>query len=198
MKSVVSYTKFPWVLWSGVMVIGLALLLLGGMLYLSDIQRPLPSLSLGTTALAVGTADATADGSSDNVEAQTLLDALPAVGGRLSILTGTYAWAAAANLTRAISNVHLDGTGYGTYIDSDGSNAPVTAGGNNWVISNMRFDAPGPNMGATTGWLWENVWVGATYYAMSVAGSAVLVSGGALGTPASGTLTNASGFPISC
>lgn len=113
---------------------------------------------------AAGVADSTADGTDDNVNLTTLTNALPATGGRISILTGTYAWAALANVTRAIPNVTIDGTGYGTYIDSDGVTAPITAGGNNWVISNMRFDAPGPNMGATTGWIWNNVWVGATHY----------------------------------
>ena len=121
--------------------------------------------TLATPVSAAGVADVTADGTNDNVDLQTLVTALPAAGGRVSVLTGTYAWAALANVTRAIGNVTIDGTGYGTYVDSDGVTAPVTAGGNNWVISNMRFDAPGPNMGATTGWEWINVWVGATHYA---------------------------------
>ncbi len=122
------------------------------------------AVTVGTIE-AAGVADATCDGVADNTEALAMLTALPGTGGRISFLTGTYAWANLANVTRAIDNVTIDGTGRGTYIDSDGVTAPFTAGGNNWTISNMRFDAPGPNMGATTGWCWENVTVGATYYA---------------------------------
>lgn len=121
------------------------------------------SLTL-TSVSAAGTADVTADGTSDDVDLQDLIDDLPAAGGRVEVLSGTYSWDALATVTRAINNVTIDGTGYGTYVDSDGITAPITAGGNNWVISNMRFDSPGPNMGATTGWVWINVWVGATHY----------------------------------
>lgn len=122
------------------------------------------AVTVGTIE-AAGVADATCDGVADNAEALAMLNALPGTGGRISFLTGTYAWANLANVTRAIDNVTIDGTGRGTYIDSDGVTAPFTTGGNNWTISNMRFDAPGPNMAATTGWCWENVTVGATYYA---------------------------------
>ncbi len=126
---------------------------------------------------AAGVADSTADGVADNANLQTLLTALPNTGGRISILTGTYVWANLANVTRAINGVTIDGTGYGTYVDSDGVTAPITAGGDNWIISNMRFDAPGPNMGATTGWAWENVTVGATYYTYRTAPAGNISSG---------------------
>ncbi|MBU1173053.1 MAG: right-handed parallel beta-helix repeat-containing protein [Proteobacteria bacterium] len=147
-----------------------ATLVLAGLFYgqssgLSAVQDTVQNVFTIGTAEAAGVADQTADGVDDNVQAQALVTALPATGGRISILTGVYVWANATTVTRAIDNIHIDGTGYGTYIDSDGVTAPISAGGDNWVISNMHFDAPGPDMGATTGWEWRNVTVGATYYA---------------------------------
>jgi hypothetical protein len=122
-------------------------------------------IRIGDSAAASGTVDYTCDGTDDNIQFQGALDALPANGGEIQILAGNYDLANATTVTRALANVTIRGTGQGTYITCDGATAIFTAGGNNWTISNLRTDAGSLNMGATTGWSWENVTVNATYYA---------------------------------
>jgi hypothetical protein len=119
-------------------------------------------LTMGTsTVQAAGVADATADGTNDNVEAQALVTALPATGGRLYILTGTYVWANLATVTDASPNITIEGTGDGTYLTGDGVTAQFTAGGNGWKLKNLRVNVTTAvlltAMGATTGWSWEGV-----------------------------------------
>lgn len=119
-------------------------------------------ITLGTEAYAIGVADYTCTGVNDNVQFQAAMNALPASGGRLEVLGGTYSFA--ATVTRAIGNITINGIGAGTYITFNAVNPIFTAGGNNWVISNLRTDAGGINMGATTGWIWWNVNNGTTAY----------------------------------
>ncbi len=120
-------------------------------------------ITLGTTAYAAGTADYTCDGVADDVQFQAALNALPANGGKISVLTGNYVFS--ATVTRAIPNVTIDGNGLSTNYTYDGVNPIFTAGGNNWVFKNFVTDAGGINVGATTGWSQENVKLGSTYYA---------------------------------
>ncbi len=122
------------------------------------------------TAEAAGVADATCDGTADNAQAQALVTALPANGGRLYMLTGTYVWANGTTVTRAIDNVTISGTGRGTYLTGDGVTAPFTAGGNNWVLEDLRVQVTTAvlltAMGATTGWEWRNVTTSDGFYAL--------------------------------
>jgi hypothetical protein len=101
-------------------------------------------------------------GVNDNIPFQQALNALPAVGGELMVLSGTYNFA--ATVTRAIANVTIVGTGAGSYFTYDGATPIFTAGGNNWKFENLRTDTGSISMGATTGWIWENVTIGVTYY----------------------------------
>jgi len=48
------------------------------------------TFTVGTEAYAAGSADYTCDGTDDNVQIQAAIDALPANGGRVLILAGTY------------------------------------------------------------------------------------------------------------
>lgn len=125
------------------------------------------------TIEASGAADYTCTGVNDNVVFQTALNALPAGGGRLEILGGHYVWAAGQTVTRAINNVTINGVGASTNITGDGVTALFTAGGNNWNFSNLRTDAGGISVGATTGWQWNNVTINTTYYASRVDTSAL-------------------------
>lgn len=123
-------------------------------------------LVVGTVAEASGTVDYICDGTDDNIQLQGALDALPANGGQIRILAGNYDFANLTTVTRALANVTIVGTGRGTYITCDGVTAIFTAGGNNWVFKDLRTDAGGLTMGATTGWIWENVTINATYYTL--------------------------------
>jgi len=124
------------------------------------------------TAEASGVADYTCLGVNDNVIFQTAINALPATGGRIEVLGGTYVFAAGTTVTRAIANITINGVGRGTYITGDGATALFTAGGNDWTFSNFRTDAGGISVGATTGWVWNNVTINATQYAYRTASNA--------------------------
>jgi len=119
-------------------------------------------LRIGTIE-ASGTVDYICDGTDDDVQFQGALSALPANGGKIEILAGNYD--VGALVTRAIDNVTITGVGRGTYITFDGISAIFLAGGNNWTFRDLRTDAGGISMAATTGWSWENVTINATYYA---------------------------------
>jgi hypothetical protein len=122
-------------------------------------------IRIGDSAAASGTVDYVCDGTDDNIQFQGAIDALPAGGGEIQVLTGNYDFANGTTVTRAIANVTIRGVGRGSYFTCDGATAIFTAGGNNWTISNLRTDAGSLAMGATTGWSWENVTINATYYA---------------------------------
>lgn len=112
------------------------------------------------------TADYTCDGTDDDVQFQAALDALPASGGQLLVLTGDYDFANATTVTRAIDDVSIIGVGASVYFSCDASTAIFTAGGNNWLLSNFETDAGGLAMGATTDWMWLNITIDTTYYAL--------------------------------
>ncbi len=128
-------------------------------------------ITIGDTAQAAGAVDYTFDGVNDNVEFQLALNALPATGGRLVIVSATTinfdVAMAATGVTRAIDNVVIEGSGSGTYFVRNGAALLFTAGGNNWKFTNLRTDAGGIDMGATTGWSWRDVTIGAVFYANS-------------------------------
>jgi hypothetical protein len=119
-------------------------------------------------AYAAGTPDQTCDGTDDNAQFTTAIAALPAGGGKISVLAGTYNWANATSVN-VPANVTIEGVGLATYFNGDGATALFIATGNNTVFSNLRTDpagvASGITMGATTGWQWNNVNNGLIYYA---------------------------------
>lgn len=115
--------------------------------------------------LAAGDLDYTLDGVADDVQFQAALDALPAAGGRLVVVSATTI-NFTATVTRAIGEVTIEGSGLGTYFANDGGTALFTAGGNNWVFKNFSCDyASGVGFGATTGGSMENILLNTTYYA---------------------------------
>ena len=91
------------------------------------------------------------------------LDALPATGGKIVCLAGTYTFG--ATVTRAINNVTIEGAGVATIFNYDAGTALFTAGGDNWVFRDLTTDAGGITFGATTGYEIHNCQLGATYYA---------------------------------
>lgn len=113
-------------------------------------------ITLGHVAYASVLVDYTYDGVDDNVQFQAALDALPATGGRIVDVSAVQK-NFSATVTRAIPNVTIVGSGQGSYFANDGGTALFTAGGNNWKFEDLRTDAGGINMGATTGWQWINV-----------------------------------------
>lgn len=142
---------------------GAALLLSIAYLALPRIETEIKDVFTIGTAEAAGVADYTADGVADDVQFQAALNALPAAGGKISVLTGNYVFS--ATVTRAIANVTIEGNGLSTNFTYDGVNPIFTAGGNGWVFRNFLTDAGGLNMGATTGWSQVDVLLGANYYA---------------------------------
>jgi len=128
------------------------------------------TITIGYPADAAGILDYTFDGVDDNVQLQAALDALPATGGRIVIVSAnTIQFANATTVTRAIDNVTIIGTGAGTAFAGDGTTSPITAGGNNWVLSGFTTDVTTAvletAMGATTGWSWENITTSDEYLA---------------------------------
>ncbi len=117
-------------------------------------------ITLGNPAYAAGALDYEFDGIDDDVQFQAALNALPATGGQLVVVSATTI-VFGATVTRAIDNVTITGSGRGTYFTHDAATALFTAGGNNWVFFNLRVDTTAAQlvtaMGATTGWSWENV-----------------------------------------
>lgn len=142
-------------------------------------------ITLGHIAYAAGDVDYTFDGVADNVQFQAALNALPATGGRLVVVSAVQV-NFAATVTRAIPNVTIVGASRGTYFTYDGVTALFTAGGNNWVFQDLRTDAGSINMGATTGWQWNNVTINTTYYALRVAES---TTGASIDVPTGRTAT---------
>jgi len=124
-------------------------------------------ITLGHIAYAAGDVDFTFDGTDDDVQFQAALNALPATGGRLVVVSAVQI-NFSNTVTRAIGNVTIEGAGAGTYFVNDGATTLFTAGGDGWHFANLRTDAGGLDMGETTGWLWTNVTVDTqlyTYYA---------------------------------
>jgi hypothetical protein len=121
-------------------------------------------ITIGNEAYALG-ADYTFNGNPAHDTAQMLaaLNALPSTGGRIEVLTCNVTFN--ANITRATDNITIEGVGVASYFGLGGGLPVFTAGGNNWVFSNLRTDGGGINMGATTGWIWNNVTIGAIQYA---------------------------------
>jgi hypothetical protein len=98
----------------------------------------------------------------DTAQFQAALNALPPTGGQIEITEGKITLN--ANITRAIPDVTISGTGQGTYLALDGDTPVFTAGGNNWVFANLKTDAGAISDGTGSNITWENVTAGTTYY----------------------------------
>ncbi len=181
-------------LFTGVILVALLVSIFG--VQIQDAPRQSPSnaiasvagkvVTLGSVAYAAGDVDYTFDGTDDNVQFQAALDALPAGGGRLVVVSATTI-NFSATVSRAIDNVVISGTGQGSYFANDGITALFTAGGNNWQFENLRTDAGGITMGATTGWQWFSVNNGTNYYTLLNAEGTQIIGDAVAG--ASGTFS---------
>ncbi len=167
--------------WLNLSCLLLIMVLLGSLGIQITNRSPIPSglttigigsskiITIGSEAEAAGSVDYTYGAANANVQFQAALNALPATGGRLVIVsTGNVSFPALVAVTRAINNVTIEGSGRGTYFVGDGVTPPIIAGGNNWVFNNIRTNVTGAvlltAMGATTGWMWTNVATSDVYY----------------------------------
>lgn len=160
------------------------------------------TFTIGNPIYASGQPDYVCDGIDDDIQFQGAMNALPATGGRLVVLGGTYNFSNV--VTRAIANISIEGVGQGTYLTRNGVNPLFIAGGNNWNFWGLRTDAGGIDMGVTTGWIWSNVTINATYYTLLTDStgnvttgnikSSALTSGQSVYAGASGLLSSEAGY----
>ena len=156
------------------------------------------SIGVGQIILTVGTAQAatatdyTTDGIADDVQFQQALSALPAGGGKIEVLAGTYTFT--ATVSRAINNVTIAGTGVATRFVYDGGTAIFSAGAQaNWVFDDLSTDAGGIDMSTATTWMWRNVTINATNYVLRTPNTTVLPDGTITSTTSNITGTSTAG-----
>lgn len=150
------------------------------------------TLTIGPrTAEAVTIPDYIVDGVADEVQAQMALNALPAAGGKIVFEAFNYNFT--TNATRAVNNVTIEGMGAGSYFANNGVAALFVAGGNNWKFQDIKTDAGGINMGATTQWYWENVNDGTNYYQHRSPGGAMEIGSLTVGATTYSTVKQTSG-----
>lgn len=140
------------------------------------------------SAGATGSTDYSFTGSNDSTPFQAALDALPATGGEILVVTPAVGFTTinfSGTVTRAIDNVTICGSGNGTSIVYNGGSPIFTAGGNGWSFQNLKVDAGSIDMGATTGWIWNNVNVDGTLYTERSPNSSLIDN--ALSLPTNGT-----------
>jgi hypothetical protein len=121
-------------------------------------------ITLGSPAYAAGSVDYTFDGTDDDVQFQAALNALPATGGRLVVVSSTTI-NFSATVSRAIDDVVIQGSGAGTYFANDGGTAIFDAGvQSGWIFRDFSTDAGGLDVATATQYRLENVTLGTTYY----------------------------------
>lgn len=114
-------------------------------------------------AYAAGTPDYTCNGVNDDVEFQAALNALPAGGGQISILAGTYNLS--NTVLRAIDNVTIQGVGLSTVLTNDNATPIFSAGlQSDWVFRDFKTDLGGLTYTSSIWWTLENVVDGTDYY----------------------------------
>ena len=91
----------------------------------------------------------------------TAIAALPTNGGSIQAYSGTFTFTQSVTSTKPIT---ISGVGYNTYFSYNASSPIFITGTNNCIFTNLRTDAGGINIGATTGWEKINVIEGSTWY----------------------------------
>jgi len=140
-------------------------------------------ITLGHVAYAAGSVDYTFDGTDDNVQFQAALDALPATGGRLVVVSAVQINFSAI-VSRAIDNVTIEGSGRGTYFTYDDASPIFDAGAQSyWVFRDFRTDAGGLDISTATNWLKENITEGAVFIPLGfpksvLSGTTTYIEGG--------------------
>ena len=117
-------------------------------------------IRLGYIADAAGTVDYTYNGTNDHIPWQAALNALPATGGRLVDVSGVEK-NFAGTVARAIPNVVIEGSGFGSLFTNNNSAALFTAG-TNWTFRDLATDAGGITLVTST--VLDNVLLGTNYY----------------------------------
>lgn len=107
-------------------------------------------------------ADFLCDGTADDVEIQEAVNALPAGGGKVLLSSGIFTLA--AEISRAIANVSILGSGSATRLVNDASTSLITAGSQlAWDLGEFDVDAGSVNIGTGAGTIahyWLNgVWI---------------------------------------
>lgn len=96
-----------------------------------------------------GLADLICDGTADDVEIQAAIDALPSGGGKVVLSEGTFTLS--AQITRAIDNVTIEGSGAGTLLNLNASTAVISAGSQvAWDLRLFNTDAGGVDISSAT------------------------------------------------
>lgn len=110
-----------------------------------------------SSAKAKAQADYVCDGTLDNVEIQTAVDALPATGGEIKFLSGSYQLG--ATITRAIDSITFTGTGFNCYIKYNAGTACFSVGSQKyWSFQSLRVDYGGITLSGGTKWSLVNCW----------------------------------------
>lgn len=97
-------------------------------------------------------------GANDHIPIQAALDRLPATGGYIFLLDGTYTFG--AQVARAIDNVKFIGCGAATIINWNGVNPVITAGvQSNWLFTQFATDAGGVDIAGAAQSAIRSVWI---------------------------------------
>ncbi len=131
-------------------------------------------------------ADYFCDGTADDVQMQAALDALPATGGCIFLLDGTYTLA--NQIARAIDDVRWMGCGHATLLNLDGVTPVITAGvQDSWLFLNFGTDAGGVDISTATESAIRSVWIAGVRTddpAAGAAGGDAVITVAANNTPA--------------
>lgn len=133
-------------------------------------------ITLGHVALASTTVDYTFDGVADDIQFQAALDALPATGGKLVVVSASTI-VFANTVSRAIDDVTIEGTGDGTYFTYDAASSIFDTGvQDGWRFSNFRTDVGGLDVATATNYRIDNVTIGTTFYPASTRTATIVVA----------------------
>jgi len=102
-----------------------------------------------STAKCKSQADYVCDGTSDDVQIQAAVDALPSGGGKVTLLEGTFTLSNA--ISRAIDNITIQGQGESTILNLDAAAAVIDAGSQSgWFLLDFNTDAGGIDISSAT------------------------------------------------
>lgn len=120
----------------------------------TDLRNALASAKhIFTVGTSTGLSDYVCDGTADDVQIQSAVDAMAALGGGVVLLrNNTYSQTSAIEMK---DNVTLTGEGWGTILTQPNStniNIFYVDGADNWSIKNIKVDGNGDNNDAGGGW----------------------------------------------